>query len=252
MQNRRRLTRTLGAGATIAALAIGAVAAVSSTPPAAGTQPVVPHGAKPLSEARILFELNATAKDAGVQALVDGEGWRSMRLYDPNGKELLRVRADGPVGQVGVTELFFESAEPSLSELPLDELLTMYPEGDYTLLGKSVEGDTLVGVAPLTHDIPGPPKLVGPKNGATVDRAHAVVTWKPPTKPSGSTVDHYQIIVETVDDPLRIFAADVGRQVSSVAVPPTFLQRGTEYKLEVQVIEENLNQTIIESTFRTK
>lgn len=245
MQQRRTIA------AIIAAVAVGGTSIVAATSQA-GEQPAAQQGTKPLSAARILFELNATARDAGVQALVDAEGWRSMKLYDPNGKQLLRVRADGSVGKVGVTELFFESAEPSLDDLPLKELLEMYPEGDYTLVGKSVEGDTLVGVAPLTHDIPGNAKVLSPKRGTTTDPKATVVRWQPVTKPKGITIDHYQIIVETDEDPLRIFSVEVDDKVSRVTVPSTFLQRKTDYKLEVIAVEEGLNQTITESTFRTR
>lgn len=252
MQIRGRLRRTIALGAALTALTAGAVSAVTFTPTAAGTEPVVPRGAKPLSEARILFELNATARDAGIQMLLDGENWRWMKVYDTEGKLMLRVQPSGSVADIGMTELFFESAEPSLADLPLAGLFKKFPEGDYTVVAKTVEGDTLVGIAPLTHEIPGSAKVRSPKKGATTSAKSTMVKWKPVTRPAGITIDHYQVIVETADDPLRILSLEVDADVSQVAVPPTFLQPHTEYKLEVIAVEESLNQTITESTFRTR
>ena len=41
-----------------------------------------------------------------------------MRAFDPNGNEVLNVMGSGSVGQQGITELFFESAEPSWISTP--------------------------------------------------------------------------------------------------------------------------------------
>ena len=49
----------------------------------------------------------------------------------------MQVRATSSVGRIGVTELFFESAETSLEDLPLKDLLRMFPEGRYRLVGET-------------------------------------------------------------------------------------------------------------------
>jgi hypothetical protein len=234
-------------------LSTGIGAAVSAGPGerSAADASTQNRAAGKLSQARILFELNATARDAGIQMLLDGEGWESMRIYDTDGGLLLRVRADGSVGDVGVTELFFESAEPSLDDLPLKELLAMFPEGKYPVVAETVEGQTLTGTARLTHDIPGRAHVLSPDPGGTTDVGSTVVRWRPTQRP-GVEIDHYQVIVETDEDPLRIFSADVGRDVREVTVPSTFLEPGTDYKIEVITVEKGHNQTITESTFSTR
>ena len=85
--------------------------------------------AKRLSATAIRIEINGTDGDAGIQIFLDGEGWDSMKVFDPNGKTVLNFKAKGSVGMQGITELFFESAEPSFDEQPLDELLALFPEG---------------------------------------------------------------------------------------------------------------------------
>jgi len=106
----------------IVVLGVVLALAVSSVASAAG-------GGKPIrfSEAKILIELNSTAQDAGIQMLLDGEGWEQVTVYGPDGGRLMHIRALRSVGKIGVTELFFESAEPSLADLPLKDLLKMFP-----------------------------------------------------------------------------------------------------------------------------
>jgi Fibronectin type III domain len=200
--------------------------------------------------AQILFELNATAQDAGIQALLDAEGWETVTVLAPDGQELLEVEADGSVGDIGVTELFFESAEPSLADLPLDELLAMFPEGRYRFVGRTVEGQRLVGAATLSHDIPAGPVVLSPVEGGVTDPNHTVISWQPVTEPPGIGISGYQVIVE-LPEPLRIFSVDLPASDTSVTVPAEFLEPGTDYKFEVIAVADNHNQTITEGTFST-
>ncbi len=39
------------------------------------------------------------------------------------------MKGEGPYEELGMTEFFFEDAEPALSDIPLDELLARFPEG---------------------------------------------------------------------------------------------------------------------------
>jgi hypothetical protein len=83
---------------------------------------VVGNGSAPLEfdEAKIRIELNATAQDAGIQMLLDAEDWKRVEIDLPHGgARIMHVRASSSVGRIGVTELFFESAEPTLADLPL-------------------------------------------------------------------------------------------------------------------------------------
>ena len=84
--------------------------------------------------------------------------------------------------------------------------------------------------------------------GSTVPRDDVVARWAPVTEP-GIEIEGYRAIVER-EDPLRVFNADLPASVTSVTVPPEFLEPGTEFKLEVQAIEANGNQTISEHNFR--
>jgi Fibronectin type III domain len=213
------------------------------------------NGSAPLEfdEAKIRIELNATAQDAGIQMLLDAEDWKRVEIYLPHGgARIMHVRASSSVGRIGVTELFFESAEPTLADLPLKDLLRMFPEGRYRLVGRTTDGREMVGTARLTHDIPAGPTVVVPTEGAVTSVDDTVIDWDPVVEPAGIEIAGYQVIVE-LEEPLRVFSVDLPASVTAVTVPPAFLKPGTDYKFEVLAIARGggRNQTITESTFTT-
>jgi hypothetical protein len=211
-----------------------------------------PSGKKPLrfSTARILFELNSTDQDAGIQMLIDGEGWEHATVYRPDGKRIMAVTGRGSVGNLGITELFFESEEPSLAEVPLRKLLKKFPEGRYRIEGRTVDGKAIVGAAALSHVIPAGPEVTTPAEGEITDPDHTVIDWDPVVEPAGIEIRGYQVIVE-LPKPLRNFSVDLPATVTAVTVPAEFLEPGTGYKFEVLAVARNRNQTITEATFST-
>ncbi len=110
--------------------------------------------AKKLADAEIIIEINSTDGDAGIQIFLDGVGWDMMECFAPDGSRCFGVVAEGSVGAQGITEFFFESAEPSFDDQPLEELLELFPEGLYRFKGMTTEGKKLKGKARLTHALP--------------------------------------------------------------------------------------------------
>jgi hypothetical protein len=49
-----------------------------------------------------------------------------------------------------------------------------------------------------------------------------------------------------------VFDVIVSSSTTRLTVPPQFLRRGREYKIEILSIAESQNRTIVESTFRTR
>src|SRR3972149_3188656 len=107
----------------------------------------------PFSKARILIEFNATARDVGVQVLVDGEPWKRLDIFHPNGSRILEITGRSSLREQGLTELFFESSEPSLRDVPLREFLARFPQGTYGFEGVTVDGIALEGTAALGHGL---------------------------------------------------------------------------------------------------
>jgi hypothetical protein len=203
-------------------------------------------------ETKIIIETNDTAKDAGIQIFLDGEAWKEVKVKGPDGKQILEVKGKGSLKELGLTELFMESDEPEFDEAP-EELLALFPEGEYEFQGKTVDDIELEGTATLTYDIPDGPSIVSPSGDDPVNPGNTVIDWEPVTTPSGIEIVRYQVIVENeAVDPVRVFSVDLPAMVTEVQVSPQFLEPGTQYKFEVLAIEASGNQTITESFFKTE
>ena len=213
----------------------------------AGTVPECRAGEKiALEISKIFFEYNSSANDLGVQVSLDGEDWKKLRIVNPKHRTIFAVTGKGPYKNLGLTELFFEGAEPTLSEVPLEELFALFPEGPYDFKGKTVDGATLRGTGTLSHAIPAGPTVsavLGPGNSLVI--GWTTVTGPPvgfPARPI--SIVGYQVIVGD-------FQVTVPATTTMVTVSPEFvasLAPGTQ-DFEVLAIDASANQTITEGTF---
>jgi hypothetical protein len=128
---------------------------------------------------KLLIEHNATAEDTGFQVFLDGEPWNRLDIEGPDGRPLLEIRGRGALRRLGLTELFFETNEPANAEVPIEELLARFPEGEYEFEGRSIEGDEMAGTATLTHTIPRGPRILSPPR---------VASWIPRTPSSAGSL----------------------------------------------------------------
>ena len=120
------------------------------------------------------IEINSTDGDAGAQLLLDGEQWTKLEIEDPDGKEILDVKAKRSVRMQGLTEFFFETAEPSFEDQSLAEFLELFPEGEYEFEGKLVDGGEICGTAEFSHNLPG-----APDTNAELDvDGNLVISWE--------------------------------------------------------------------------
>jgi hypothetical protein len=195
--------------------------------------------AVPFSDAEVFFEFNTTDHDMGFQVFLDAEGWERVTVTDPGGNQVTRLLAEGRLAEIGITELRFESAEPSPAEVR-----SRFPAGEYTFRGQTVEGVTLVSRANLSHRLL-PAPTFSPRNGQLVDKENTVVRWDAPG------AEQVEVIIEQ-DDLGHVLDVTVSGSTTRLTVPPQFLRRGREYKIEILAIAENGNRTIAESTFRTR
>jgi hypothetical protein len=218
----------------------------------------------PLKDAKLNIEHNATDKDTGFQGFIDSEGWRRLEVRGPAG-EVAAFEGRGSLGELGLTELFFETVEPENAKVPIDEMLAKLPAGNYTIAGPGQENGTSTGqtsgTAWLTHDIPAGPKLVSPREGARVPVHGVVARWRRVSKTiTGKPVRiiAYQLIIEKDVEPHRHMIGKFGlsmylpRSVTRIEVPNGFLQRRTAYNWEVLAIERSGNQTLSSGSFRTR
>lgn len=219
----------------------------------------------PLKEAKLNIEHNATDHDTGFQGFLDSEGWESMDVRGPGGA-VLTLRGRGELGDLGLTELFFESVEPENADVPIEEILKTLPEGNYTFSGKGMENGESTGrtsgTALLTHDIPAGPELLSPAEGAVVPVTGVVASWNAVNQTiTGDPVNiiAYQLIIEKDVDPDPNMIGQLGSMslylppsVTSITVPDGFLEPGAAYNWEVLAIEVSGNQTLSSGTFQTE
>jgi hypothetical protein len=205
-----------------------------------------------LKDATLIVEVNATDGDAGLQVFLDADPWRSMRIVAPSGRTILDVGTRGRLQSYGLTELFSESSEPPFDVFPLARFKALFPEGRYTFSGTTIEGKKLTGAATLSHDFPAGPKIVAPADGSRVARRDVVARWRPVAEAPGVAIVGYRAIVTREEGTLRVLSADFPASARQFRVPPEFLERGPEYKLEVQAVERSGNQTLTEVSFRVR
>ena len=228
------------------------LASVASTSAASDEDEIIA-----LKDARLKIELNATSNDAGIQVFIDADPWKWMEIYDPYGKMIFRSTTQGRLAKQGGTELFLESAEPNFSQLTLEKFLERFPQGKYHFRGKGMAGETMVGNAMLTHNLPKGPTLVSPLPGqGLVDPNNAVIMWQPVAAPNGSPIVGYQVLVVQLQSnfpaiPKVTLDVMMPATATSMTVPRGFLSPDTEYEWEVLAIETSGNQTLSTSFFRT-
>ena len=71
----------------------------------------------PFDVAELFFELNNTDGDLGIHALIDGDAWKRLTIEDTKERKMLDFEVKGRLRKQGLTEIFFESAEPTFDEL---------------------------------------------------------------------------------------------------------------------------------------
>jgi hypothetical protein len=210
-----------------------------------------------LATLKFFIEFNETDEDIGVQALLGGEPYKKLSAYGPDERKILDLRPRRALKQQGLSDFFFESAEPTLEEVPMDDFLSRFPEGVYEFETVTLDDLEQEGETRLTHMVPAGPVIVFPQQGDVVDRNNLVVTWEPVTMTTALNppqrpvnIVGYQVIVTRVD-PLRVYSVEVAAETTSVTVPPEFLDLDTEYEVEILAIEESDNQTISLLIFHT-
>jgi len=238
---KRNLTLAYGAATLVLGSAIALSIAMAPPPTAPRGDPVE------LEIAKIYWEYNSSANDLGVHVSLDGEDWKALKIIRPGNKVIFEVRGRGAYQELGMTELFFEGAEPSLDEFPLAGLLAKFPEGEYDFEGVTVDNQLIEGEAQFTHAIPAGPHV------STVQGANDFlrIDWTDVTAPPAGfpnrpiVIAGYQVIVG------ENFQVTLPGSANSCTVSPEFVASLApgEQKFEVLAIEAGGNQTITEGTF---
>jgi len=217
-------------------------------------------------EAKVFFELNDTDGDLGLHALVDGEPWRQLTIEDPNDRVIFSVDVTNSLLAQGMSEIFFESNEPTFDELDPTEFFLRFPEGEYDINGITIEGEELESEAQLSHVIPAAPSnltiagallpLSCEETDGPVVTSPYVVSWDPVMfshatlgSPGIVDVEIYQVVIEREEPTELNLSLDVSADITSLELPPGLIGSGENIKIEVLTIAETGNQSAAESCF---
>ncbi len=245
---------------------VAAALLVGSTAPASWAQ-----NEAPFEEAHLFFELNDTDGDLGIHGLIDGDAWKRLQIEDPKEQTMLDVRVLTRLRRQGLTELFFESDEPSFDELSPAQFFRRFPEGTYEIEALTLDGEELEGEAELSHAMPAPPRNIRISGIPSAPNCDAdplpsisgavVIDWNPVTMshPTIGTpgvpiaVEKYQLVVEREEPTLLVFNVELPPNVTRFRVPDGFIALGDEFKFEIVVrAEDSGNQTAVESCFEVE
>jgi hypothetical protein len=232
----------------------------------------------PFAVAEIFFELNNTDGDLGIHSLIDGDPWKRLIIEDKNERTLLNARVKGRLRRQGLTEIFFESAEPTFDELAPETFFKRFPAGTYEVEGRTLDGQELESETRVTHAMPAPPNPTvngtavamqcddeEPGYDAPTVMGDVVIAWNavtlthpslgyPQNSPDISIVN-YQIVVEaeleTADGEefASVLSVILPPDVTEMTIPEEFLRQSDTFKYEILAREQSWNQTAIESCF---
>jgi hypothetical protein len=92
----------------------------------------------------------------GIHSSIDGGAYSRLTITDPRKHTILKVRPRGRLAHQGLTQLFFESAEPKFDELDPPTFFRRFPDGPYDIRARSLEGDVLKATVALSHVLAAP------------------------------------------------------------------------------------------------
>jgi hypothetical protein len=210
--------------------------------------PGAPAWADEFSIARIYIEYNSSGNDLGYHVSLDGEDWKTLKIVSPDRRTIFDVTGKAAYKDLGMTELFFEGAEPNLDDFPLEDLLALFPEGEYEFIGVTVDGVQLMSTATLTHAVPDAPSV----SAVVTPPGSVVISWSSLASPPAGfparpiVISGYQVLADS-------FQVTLPASATQVTLPPEFvasLAPGV-HPFEVLAIEAGGNQTITEGTYVT-
>lgn len=237
----------------------------------------------PFDVAEVFFELNDTDGDLGIHGKVDGGPWTKVKIEDPSERRMMVIRANGRLRRQGVTELFFESAEPTFDELPPHRFFRRFPEGIYEVEGRSQDGEELESETEVTHVMPAPPaasvngepmatqcddEKLGYDATVVAEGVPVTISWPAVTMshpdPMGGgagvqppvpvEIHNYEVVAEVElevngEEFASVFSVILPPDQTSTTLPADFIALGDTFKYEVLAREASYNQTAVESCF---
>jgi hypothetical protein len=218
---------------------------------------------EPFDVAELFFELNDTDDDLGIHSAIDGGTWTSLDVKGPL-HPLLSIATNGRLRSQGLTELAFESAEPTFEELHPNHFFRRFPEGIYEFSARAQDGGNFRSRVRLSHVMAAPPNAtvsdLEAADGCDAPLPEVIspvlIEWDPVTrshprigKDGPVKISRYQFFVEQGDTKLSV---DLAPTVTEFEIPRSITDAGGEFKFEIIARTSTGNNTAIESCFRVR
>ena len=145
--------------------------------------------------------------------------------------------------------ILIETVEPPIDEQSREEFLARYVAGEYSVRGTTVDGEPAEGTITFTHNIPEPPQIISPAEGAVISRDEVIIAWEPA---ASTDVEIYALNIFPAPPPegqeppaLNIdYTVEFPAFITEMRIPAELLAPGIEYQIELTAIEEGGNQTV--------
>lgn len=223
--------------------------------------------------AAVIIELTEHA--LSLQVFVDGARWKRLRVYDAEERKLFDSSTRGKLARGhGLSETFWSSHPVGYADGQAElrgavkQFLTRFPSGTYAFRGVTVDDDSLVGEATLTHVLPARPRIVTPVRAIAeppvVDREHVVIAWEPVSTRFVGTgpvrIIEYQILLAPVSEPratawvdgyARRTRINLPSSATTLTIPPALLLPNARYTFTVLAIEASGNTSHSTGVFVT-
>ena len=220
-------------------------------------------GTQPFAVAELFFELNDTDHDLGIHSAIDGGTWTSLDVKGPL-HPLLSIVSNGRLRSQGLTQLAFESAEPSFEELHPNHFFRRFPEGIYEISGRAQSGGNFRSRVRISHVMAAPPNARvsgleaadGCETSLPLVISPVLIEWDPVTrshprvgKEGPVKISRYQFFVEQGDTKLSV---DLPPTVTQFEIPRSITDTGGVFKFEIIARTSTGNNTAIESCFEVR
>jgi hypothetical protein len=218
--------------------------------------------AQPFAVAELFLELNDTDGDLGIHSAIDGGTWTSLDIKGPL-HSLLSIVSNGRLRSQGLTQLAFESAEPTFEELDPQQFFRRFPEGTYEISARAGEGNFRSKVR-LSHVMAAPPvarvsgleAADGCETVLPLVISPVLIEWDSVTRSHPSVgkegpveISRYQFFVEQGDTKLSV---DLPPAVTRFEIPRSLTDTGGLFKFEIIARTSTGNNTAIESCFEVR
>ncbi len=218
---------------------------------------------QPFAVAELFFELNDTDGDLGIHASIDGGTWTSLEVEGPRDRQLLAIASNGSLRSQGLTQLAFESAEPTFDELDPADFFLRFPEGVYEIEALAQGGGTFKSKVQLSQVLAAPAEATvsGLPAAENCDAAvlpevaaPVVIDWDPVTdshpeigKTGPVRISRYQFFVQQGNTKLSV---DLLPTATEFEIPTSITAAGGVFKFEIIARTSTGNNTAVESCFR--